>query len=82
MDSDTKLVLIAIIFAFTFAVNIPLGYLRKKSNKYSFKWFLYIHLPIPLIIAARILAHIELKFVPFFVLAAVMGQILGGKLEG
>lgn len=82
MDSNAKFMLIAVIFAFTLVINIPFGYFRKKSKKYSFKWFLYIHLPIPLIIAARILSHIEFKFVPIFVIAAVIGQLLGGRLEG
>ncbi|MBI4685006.1 MAG: hypothetical protein HY755_07385 [Nitrospirae bacterium] len=81
MDFSTKLALVAGIFVLTFIINIPLGYLRKRTRKYSFRWFLYIHLPIPLIILIRILSHIEFKYVPLFIFAAVIGQICGGKLE-
>ncbi len=54
---------------------------RARSKKYSFKWFLFIHIPIPFIFIARTLTHIDIKFVPLFAFAAVVGQILGGKLE-
>lgn len=81
MDFSTKLALVAGIFVLTFIINIPFGYFRKRTRRYSFRWFLYIHLPIPLIIAARILSHIEFKYVPLFIFAAVIGQICGGKLE-
>jgi len=65
---------------FTCAINLPFGYLRGRSRKYSIKWFLYIHLPIPFIFLARVLSHIEFKYVPIFVLAAVIGQVAGSRL--
>jgi hypothetical protein len=37
--------------------------------------------PIPLIFVARTVSHIEIKYIPFFALAAIMGQVFGGKLE-
>jgi len=54
---------------------------RAKAKRYSLRWFLYIHLPIPLIFIARTLSHIEFKYIPVLVLAAITGQILGGKLD-
>ncbi len=81
MDFHNKLYAILVLSAFTLLLNLPFGYARAKTRKYSFRWFLYIHVPIPLIFIARTISHIHIKFVPIFALAAVIGQILGGKLE-
>ncbi len=65
-----------------FLINLPFGYLRGKQKKLSFKWFLYIHLPVPLVVLVRILSHIgfALYTYPLFVGAFFMGQLLGKKL--
>lgn len=67
--------------AFTLLINLPFGYARAKSKRYSLRWFLYIHVPIPIIFIARTISHIEINYIPVLALAAIMGQILGGKLE-
>lgn len=72
---------ILLITLITFVVHIPFGYLRSRSKKYSLKWFMYIHIPIPFIILIRIITNTNYKFIPLFILAAVIGQFLGGKLE-
>lgn len=72
-------VLLIILFAFIF--NLPFGYLRRRSKKYSLKWFVYIHMPVPIIIAARIISNTDYKFIPLFIIASVFGQFFGGKLE-
>ncbi len=69
------------IVVLTFMLNLFFGYFRAKSRKYSMKWFLYIHLPIPLIVVARISSGIDWRFIPVFVVAAVLGQMAGGKVE-
>jgi uncharacterized membrane protein len=81
MDFSTKWVIAAGIAVMTVVVNLPFGYFRQKTKKFSLKWFLYIHLPIPLIFLARISSHLSYKFIPIFVAAAVTGQLLGGKIE-
>ncbi len=81
MDFTTKLALITGLFSLTFMLNMPFGYLRGKTKRYSFKWFLCIHMPIPFIVLARILSHLDIRYIPFFVLAAIIGQVWGGKLE-
>jgi len=63
------------------ALNIPLGYLRQGRQKYSFAWFVYIHLSIPLIAYLRIANHITSWFIPFFLLCAIAGQIVGGRVR-
>jgi hypothetical protein len=81
MDFNNKFYAVLILSAFTMLINLPFGYFRAKSKRYSLRWFLYIHLPIPIIFIARTISHIELKYIPFFAFAAIAGQILGGKLE-
>jgi len=81
MDFHNNFYAVLILSAFTMLINLPFGYFRAKSIRYSLRWFLYIHLPIPIIFIARTISHIELKYIPFFAFAAIAGQILGGKLE-
>jgi len=66
--------------AFTLILNIPFGYLRGRSRKYSFQWILYIHLPVPLVIILRQMAGISYLFIPLMLAAAVTGQLAGGRL--
>jgi hypothetical protein len=37
--------------------------------------------PIPFIFIARTISNIEIKYIPVFALAAIIGQIVGGRLE-
>lgn len=64
-----------------FVLNLPFGYLRMKTKKFSVMWFLYIHLPIPFIFILRKAAGFSWKIIPVIVIGAVMGQYLGGKLR-
>lgn len=64
-----------------FVLNIPFGYFRKKARKFSVKWWLCIHMPIPLVIAARIALQVDYIYIPLFIIAAVVGQFLGGKIS-
>jgi len=63
-----------------FLINLPFGFLRSRSKKYSFKWFVYIHFPVFLVIIARISSHTDYRFIPLLILSAVAGQLLGGKI--
>ncbi|MBM4144902.1 MAG: hypothetical protein FJ240_01320 [Nitrospira sp.] len=81
MDFHNNFYAVLMLSAFALLINLPFGYVRAKSKRYSLRWFLYIHLPIPIILIARTISHIELNYVPFFAFAAIAGQILGGKLE-
>jgi hypothetical protein len=38
-------------------------------------------LPIPIIFLGRLFSHLDFRYVPIFLLAAVLGQVWGGKLE-
>ena len=39
------MVIAAGIALLTLLINLPFGYMRKKTRKFSLKWFLCIHLP-------------------------------------
>lgn len=76
-----RIFLVITVFLLTFIINLPFGYYRKKAQRFSFKWFLYIHLPIPIIVAARLLSNLDFRYIPLFVVAAITGQFLGGRIE-
>lgn len=81
MDTASKIALITGLFSLTFMLNLSFGFFRAKTKKFSFKWFLYIHLPIPIVILGRLFSHLDFKYIPIFISAAVLGQIWGGRLE-
>jgi len=72
---------IAILVASAFVMNLPLGYLRQGTRKFSFMWFLYIHLSIPFIILVRLGLGISYWFIPFSIGSAVAGQVMGARLR-
>lgn len=72
---------ILFILLFTFLVNLPFGWLRRNEKKFTFKWWLYIHLPIPLVIAFRIWLDINPWWIPVVIAVAVVGQVVGARLK-
>ena len=80
MTTEYAIMILALITLFSFAVNLPFGYLRGGTKKFTLLWWLYIHLPIPLIIALRLLAGFGYTVVPIILVAAVIGQLLGGRI--
>ena len=68
-----------ILFAVT--INLPLGYLRQNYEKFSFGWYFYVHISIPIIIYLRIKSGYSWKFIPLTLGGAVAGQILGGFIH-
>jgi len=79
-EISPSLILILIGLA-ALSVNVPLGYLREGTRKYSTSWFVYIHLSIPLIAFLRINSHLSRWFIPLFILCAVAGQWIGGRIR-
>ena len=62
------------------AVNLPFGAWRATVRKFSWRWFVAIHLPIPFIIVVRLSFGLGWWFVPFMFASAVVGQVLGSWL--
>jgi len=69
------------LLLFALLANLPLGFLREGSPRYSLRWFVYIHLSIPFIIALRIWEGFSWKVIPLTLACAVLGQFLGGRLR-
>jgi len=63
---------------FTYCFNIPFGYWRANTKKFSLSWILAIHLPVPVIFLVRILIGAPLYLIPVFVIAFFSGQFTGG----
>jgi len=63
--------------------NIPFGYLRQGTKKFSFLWFLYIHLPVPFVVLMRSTFDVELSFktAPLLFGSYFLGQFLGKKIK-
>jgi len=79
--SMNDVILLGALAAFTLALNLPFGLLRSRTEKYSLRWFLCIHLPIPFIYLLRRYLMFTASAIPLLVVAAVLGQIGGGKLS-
>jgi len=67
-----------------FVVNLPFGYWRAKTKRFSTQWALAIHLPVPLVVIVRLLGGIGWQFITFPLLVGSFfaGQWLGGRLRG
>lgn len=76
-----QIVLAAWVGAIAIGVNLPLGYAREGAPRFSGRWFLYIHLSVPLIALLRISNRLDLWAVPVFIACAVLGQVAGGLLR-
>jgi hypothetical protein len=69
------------LILFAFVINLPLGYLRQNYEKFSFGWYFYIHISIPVIIFLRVKFGFSWKFIPLTLGGAVAGQLLGGIIH-
>ncbi len=64
-------------------LNLPFGYWRAGTRRYSIPWFLAIHIPVPLAVGLRMQAGMtwQLSTLPVFVGAFFLGQFLGGRVR-
>ncbi|AJE04181.1 hypothetical protein [Geobacter pickeringii] len=76
----TFLMLLGLIFL-AFAINLPFGYLRQGYEKFSFGWYFYVHISIPIIIYLRIKSGYSWKFIPLTLGGAFAGQLVGGLIQ-
>ncbi len=68
---------IAALIVFLF--NLPFGYWRGNVRKFSLQWALAIHIPVPFVIALRILGNLGFKFITYPIL---VGAFFGGQFAG
>jgi hypothetical protein len=73
---------LAVLSGGVILLNLPFGYWRSHAPKLSVQWFLAVHLPVPLIVALRLLSGVGWQGItfPLFVGSFFVGQFLGGKL--
>ena len=64
-----------------FMINLPFGYVRSKSTKFSRRWMMAIHIPIPFVFLLRITSGLSWTVIPLVVLSDIAGQIIGGKIR-
>ena len=69
------------LILFAVVINLPLGYLRQNYEKFSFGWYFYIHISIPVIIFLRVKFGFSWKIIPLTLGGAVAGQLLGGIIH-
>ena len=67
------------IAVLVFIFNLPFGYWRANVNKFSLQWVLAIHLPVPFVIALRLLSGLGFQFItyPVLITAFFAGQFAG-----
>ncbi len=73
---------IVTVMVLVFVINLPCGFFRAQSPKLSKSWFLWVHLPIPFVIAIRILSGLGFKLYtfPIVISAYFFGQFTGGLI--
>lgn len=64
-----------------FLLNLPFGYLRSKSTRFSRRWMMAIHIPVPFVFLLRVFSGFNLTVIPLLVVSDVAGQLVGGKLR-
>lgn len=64
-------------------LNVPFGFWRAGVRKFSLPWILAVHLPIPFVVAMRLLSGLgwSLASFPFVIAAYLTGQYLGAALR-
>ena len=66
-----------------FLINLPFGYWRASTKKFSRQWMLAVHLPVPLVVALKIYTGSgwKLTSLPALIGAFFLGQFVGGKVR-
>ncbi len=70
------------VASLVFLLNLPFGYWRSRTRRFSWPWILSIHLPVPVVIALRLASGLGFRLVTFPVMLAAyfLGQFCGGRL--
>ncbi len=74
LEAETLAILLAV------GLNLPFGAYRITTRRFSWRWFVAVHLPIPFVIIMRLSLGLGWWFVPFMLAATVAGQLLGSRL--
>lgn len=69
--------IIIILTIFAFIINLFFGVLRADARSFSLKWFLYIHIPVFILIPIRLKMNISNWYIPYFIVISLSGQYFG-----
>ncbi|HSG47819.1 MAG TPA: hypothetical protein VLA43_08420 [Longimicrobiales bacterium] len=71
------------VMGLTLLLNVPFGWWREGTRKFSVGWFLAIHLPVPGVVLIRQAFGVRLGWgtLPFLLLAYFAGQFGGARLR-
>lgn len=74
---------LALVAIAVLLLNLPFGYWRAGTRRFSWPWMLAIHLPVPVIVAIRVLSGtgFQLSSFPVIIAAFFTGQYLGGQAQ-
>ena len=74
---------LALVAPAVLILNLPFGYWRAGTRKFSLPWILAVHLPVPLVIVLRSISGMGFRLATFPVMigAYFAGQYLGARLR-
>ena len=83
MSDDVNVSTLMIVAVLVLCLNLPCGYVRAGTKRFTLYWFLAVHAPIPIIVTLRFLSGLgwHLATFPVLVAAYFSGQLWGGKLR-
>jgi len=66
-----------------FLLNLPFGYWREGTRKFSILWFVFIHAPIPGVVLLRLVSGLgfSLHSYPILLTAYFLGQFAGSRIR-
>ena len=75
---------VALVAFAVLLVNVPFGFWRAGTRRFSLPWFLAVHIPVPIAIGLRWQTGLGFRWVllPVFVAAYFAGQVVGSRLRG
>ena len=65
-----------------FLLNLPFGYWRAGTRKFSLRWFLAIHVPVVLVVGLRLWLQVPWSpgYLALSLLAFFGGQLVGARV--
>ncbi len=77
---EPKMSVIELMFL-VFIINLPFGYWRFNAAKFSRKWMMAVHIPVPFVFLLRVFSGFSWIVIPLLMLSFAAGQFAGGKLR-
>lgn len=69
------------LMGFVFLINLPFGYWRFNKPRFSRKWMMAVHIPVPLVFILRILSGFTWTVIPLLMVSFAAGQFTGGIIR-